>query len=102
VGTSVPIFIMTPENFCYWLQGYIELENPGKISAEKTQVIKDHLNLVFKKETPVRNRIFDGCLKKVNHEVYSEVPNLQQQFIGDGIVKDYFPMAFYNGHPASC
>ena len=98
---------MTPENFCYWLQGYIELENPGKISAEKTQVIKDHLNLVFKKETP--NRVFGGGFKQVDnkfYESYDKVPNLQKGGIdvysGDGKLKDYPNLAFYNGHPASC
>ena len=46
---------MTPENFTYWLQGFIEISNPKVISEEQTQIIKDHLNLVFKKETPNTN-----------------------------------------------
>lgn len=81
---------MTPENFCYWLHGYIELENPGKISAEKTQVIKDHLNLVFKKETPVRSG-----LKHVNKN--------EDVFVGDSMKYFDYPLAIYNGeHFASC
>jgi hypothetical protein len=44
---------MTPENFCYWLQGYIELSNCKSLSPEQTQMIRDHLNLVFKKETKI-------------------------------------------------
>lgn len=43
---------MTPENFCYWLQGLMELDNPVKLNAIQTQQIKDHLTLVFIKETP--------------------------------------------------
>jgi hypothetical protein len=43
---------MTPENFCYWLQGFMEIQEPTTIGADKVQVIKDHLQLVFKKETP--------------------------------------------------
>lgn len=44
---------MTPEQFTYWLQGFAEL-NPQAPNAEQWQSIRDHLNLVFKKETPVR------------------------------------------------
>lgn len=40
---------MTPENFCYWLQGHFELG--GNSTPESINVIKEHLNLVFKKET---------------------------------------------------
>lgn len=43
---------MTPENFCYWLQGLIELDNPTSLDENQINIIKDHLNLVFKKETP--------------------------------------------------
>lgn len=43
---------MTPENFCYWLQGYIELSNCQNLTPEQIQMIRDHLQLVFKKETP--------------------------------------------------
>lgn len=42
---------MTPENFCYWLQGYIELSNCKSLTPEQVQMISDHLQLVFKKET---------------------------------------------------
>lgn len=37
---------MTPENFCNWLQGYLELANPGEIRAEEIKIIRDHLDLV--------------------------------------------------------
>lgn len=43
---------MTPENFVYWLQGYLELTNDAVFSPEQVQIIKDHLKLVFQKETP--------------------------------------------------
>jgi hypothetical protein len=56
---------MTPENFVYWLQGYFEINDaagsgissvaPGTIrvlSNDQLQVIKDHLKLVIKKQTP--------------------------------------------------
>jgi hypothetical protein len=46
---------MTAEQFVYWLQGYLEIDNPSNIPLNQTQIIKDHLKLVFKKETPVRD-----------------------------------------------
>ena len=45
---------MTAEQFTYWLQGYLEIENPDNIPLNQTQIIKDHLNLVFNKVTPDR------------------------------------------------
>lgn len=41
---------MTSRDFCFWLQGFFELENPQSISSDKTELIKKHLNLVFKHE----------------------------------------------------
>ena len=43
---------MTPENFCYWLQGLLELSNPTTLDETQINIIKDHLEVVFKKETP--------------------------------------------------
>jgi hypothetical protein len=45
---------MTAEQFVYWLQGFMEVANPGTINESETQVIKDHLKLVFDKQTPDR------------------------------------------------
>ena len=44
--------VMTKENFCYWLQGWMEIQNPQEINARQMQEIKNHLNLVFNKVTP--------------------------------------------------
>ncbi|HHT4259215.1 TPA: hypothetical protein ACTYZB_004882 [Klebsiella variicola] len=42
---------MTPEQFAYWLQGFVELN--GQLPDEEQWVsIKDHLQTVFKKVTP--------------------------------------------------
>ena len=49
---------MSPENFCYWLQGALELSQLGKFDYQQTQIIQDHLDLVFKKETPTREKPF--------------------------------------------
>lgn len=41
---------MNSIDFCFWLQGYFELSGDAALSAEQTQVLKDHLSLVFKHE----------------------------------------------------
>jgi hypothetical protein len=48
---------MNTENFCFWLQGYFELlDKDEPLSKEQVQIIKDHLELVFNKTTPNRNK----------------------------------------------
>jgi hypothetical protein len=43
---------MTPEQFCYWLQGYYELTN-NPDPSDHERIIQDHLKTVFDKQTPV-------------------------------------------------
>ena len=38
---------MQSRDFCYWLQGFFEVSGAKEISAEQTEMIKNHLNLVF-------------------------------------------------------
>lgn len=45
---------MTAEQFVYWLQGFMEVANPTQLTETQTRQIKDHLNLVFDKQTPDR------------------------------------------------
>lgn len=48
---------MTPENFCYWLQGYFEIDGnqPEKgysLNPNQILMIRDHLrSVVYKKAT---------------------------------------------------
>jgi len=41
---------MTSTNFCYFLQGLLEVGDPKTISAKDLQRIKGHLQLVFRDE----------------------------------------------------
>lgn len=45
---------LTPEQFCYWLKGFVEMNPEAMITHTQWLILKDHLNLVFKKETPLR------------------------------------------------
>jgi len=40
---------MTPENFCYWLQGFFEISGSNEITSGQAMMIKRHLDLVFHK-----------------------------------------------------
>lgn len=48
---------MTPEQFTYWLQGFMEVSNPSELDARQVQIIKDHLATVFTKVTPDRSKV---------------------------------------------
>lgn len=41
---------MTPRDFCYWLQGCLEITAPTGLTTAQLEVIKNHLALVFKHE----------------------------------------------------
>lgn len=43
---------MTPENFCYWLQGMLEISGAESLSKEQLAIIKEHLGYVFDKPVP--------------------------------------------------
>lgn len=42
---------MTADQFCYWLQGFFEVSGQTTLTEPQVSVIKEHLQLVFKKET---------------------------------------------------
>ncbi len=67
---------MTPENFIYWLQGYIEIANPETMSKTEIQIIKNHLNLVLKKETPEVNPNPNQTALILSGSKMEPVPNL--------------------------
>ena len=50
---------MTPEQFVYWLQGFVEIREAEQVGLTKREwdIIKDHLQTVFHKVTPQRDLI---------------------------------------------
>lgn len=45
---------MNAEQFCYWFQGFLELTKGSQLEQDQIKVIKEHLELVFAKETKER------------------------------------------------
>lgn len=45
---------MDSQNFCYWLKGFFEISSSNELTEKQTQIIRDHLDLVFNKVTPNR------------------------------------------------
>lgn len=43
---------MTMEQFCYWLQGFMELSGTHALTERHVRIINDHLAKVFNKQTP--------------------------------------------------
>lgn len=52
---------MTPEQFCYWLQGRAELMPDTPPSDAEWKMIAEHLTAVFKKVTPA---LIPGVVRK--------------------------------------
>lgn len=42
---------MTPENFVYWLQGYLELTANPYLNVQQVAIIQEHISLVLTKKT---------------------------------------------------
>lgn len=49
------VYPMTTDQFAHWLQGYIEMTGGGMPTIHQWQMIKDHLQLCFRKVTPDLN-----------------------------------------------
>lgn len=43
---------MTPEQFAYWLQGFVEMNSGNSPNVWQWRMIKDHLQTCFNKITP--------------------------------------------------
>jgi hypothetical protein len=54
---------MNEREFCYWLQGLFEIGGARSLDEQQTQIVKDHLALIFHKTTP-HVSLADGSLFK--------------------------------------
>jgi len=63
---------MNYEQFAIWLHGFLEISNAESIDQNQTQIIKDHLALLFEKKTPIRNKKKEADVLEELKEKYSE------------------------------
>lgn len=70
-------------NFAYWLQGFFEISNDKKLNEKQVQIIKDHLALVFDKQTPDRNIDINDVnyIKKVAEDSLNITPQRKQELM---------------------
>ena len=65
--------MLEPINFVYWLQGFLEIQDPKNINEEQVKIIKDHISLVLNKITVLKlNNTFDPkyCGDKLSSDNY--------------------------------
>ena len=43
---------MTPEQFVFWLQGFLEVSGAREMNEQQLRIVRDHLELVLSKRTP--------------------------------------------------
>jgi hypothetical protein len=73
---------MQQDQFCYWLQGFFEISDSNKLTEKQVQIIKDHLALVFDKQTPDRNAIQVPTSKGIDAQ-----EEMRKALQGDGFQK---------------
>lgn len=84
---------MKTNEFCYWLQGLYELQQPDELSRQQLSLIKGHLRLVIETEGKLLGfpLWLDGFFKGIDLE-HGELISLTKKpthLIGDELAK-YF------------
>lgn len=64
---------MNYEQFTIWLHGFLEISNAETINKEQTQIIKDHLALLFEKKTPDRSKKSEKTDLQILQEKIKEI-----------------------------
>lgn len=64
---------MNYEQFAIWLHGFLEISSAEEINKEQTQIIKDHLALLFEKKTPDR-------IKKKEEDALDSLKKLEKEW----------------------
>ncbi len=73
---------MKTRDFAYWLQGFVEITGDMDRPSEKQwTIIKDHLQLVFTKETPDRTEN-EEVSQDGEIDLDAETQGVKDQFVG--------------------
>lgn len=71
---------MSPENFYYWLKGFLEMSNTTTLSQEQVKIIKNHLNPNGAILRPLNNITIE-TLEELNKSI-KEKSNLEIRWLG--------------------
>jgi hypothetical protein len=75
---------MTSRDFCYWLQGYFEVNGAYEdLEARKVDMIRKHLDLVFKHEI---DPSFPAEQQDALNEIHNSQPAFNHSARPDGLV----------------
>lgn len=66
---------MNYKQFAIWLHGFLEISNAESIDQTQTQIIKDHLALLFEKKTPDRSEeeFFNNPTRYPRHDSFEGI-----------------------------
>ncbi len=59
---------MTERDFCFWLQGYMELSYTDSPTVDQWKVIKSNLAIVFNKKAPYVDEVGTQFLVKTEYD----------------------------------
>lgn len=57
---------MTPEQFCYWLQGFFEISDEDILTFEQTKIVTEHLRKALNKDQPTKTPFITGLVHSDN------------------------------------
>ena len=61
---------MTPRDFCYFMQSLFEVADMKKFNEKQTEIIKNHLQLVFVHDIDPANHAGDKHVKEVLQAIH--------------------------------
>lgn len=60
---------MQTRDFCFWLQGLLEVGRVETLDAEQVALIKAHLDLVFKHDASIKTKEMEHPVPKRNQSI---------------------------------
>jgi len=90
---------MNYEQFAIWLHGFLEISNAEEINKEQTQIIKDHLALLFDKKTPDRSNKKEEDSTVYLKKLVEEMEKRKPKDIAYPKYPPYAPMPTYPEFP---
>jgi len=91
---------MNEIQFIYWMQGFFEISGVERgLTERETQIIKDHLALVFDKQTPDRLKMIDKD-KLLERIPQSTIPKDNSK--KKGLSRGFSPSNLFNSNTKFC